>query len=187
MIDNPIVRLDGQRLLVIDMRRHHPGAALSFWGVVVMLGVVIAMLLIPSWRQWSEPSGLVVPLMTFAVGTVLLMIGGRPRLREVMLAEVALEDRQLTVWPAASSLLEGKARRLWLDEIDTLLYGLTRFPLEREGGVEVEAYTVCLRLFDGAIIPVVEATVDKKVALDVASALSRALEIPVEQVGIGMA
>ncbi len=154
--------------------------------MVLMGGTFLMMMLVPSWRDFAEPVNMVVPLMTFAFGAILLAVGGRPTRREISLARVTPQDARLHIYPQASSMMEGQTRSVWFDEVEAIWFGMTRFELEQGSEVKVEAYTACVKLWDGSVIPVVEASLDKKVVFDVAAIVSQSVGAPLEQVGLGV-
>ena len=187
MIEEPTTRPEGSTTLIFDHRTATSGQRLRFWGAFLIGATALMTVAVPRWRSFDEPIDLIVPLVTVAVGSILILLGGRPTRLEVPLARLMPQDGLMRVYASASEVLEGQDRDIWMDEIREVLFGLTRFPLNpARPEITVEAFTVCLLLYDGSIVPVVEATGDKLVAFNLANAMGESLGVPMSQTGLGV-
>ena len=185
MIENPHTTVRDGSLLVLDDRTHHPRANMRFWGGVLIALALVSMVIFPEFRG-TDPVHLMVPAVTASVGTTLLLLAGRAKREQVPLAELHPERGLLQILPAASSQFADLQRQIWFGEIHDVLFGMTRFPARQGSSIMVEAFSVCVRLYDGSILPVVEATPDKGPAFVVAQQLSEALGVPIHQTGLGL-
>ncbi|MEL6182719.1 MAG: hypothetical protein AAFS10_27425 [Myxococcota bacterium] len=185
MIENPTTAVRQGTLLVYDNRTHHPRANMHFWGGVLIAVAIMSMVIFPEFRS-TDPTQLMVPAVTASVGTALLLFAGRSRQQPIPLAELRPEQGLLQILPAASSQFSDIQRQIWLSEIHDVLFGMTRFPMNQGSPVTIEAFSVCVRLYDGSILPVVEATPRKGPAFLVAQELSEALGVPIHQTGLGL-
>jgi hypothetical protein len=82
--------------------------------------------------------------------------------------------------------MDGKSRTIWLDEIAAVVFAMTRYQVGRRQEVTMEAFTLCLRLFDGSILPVVEASPRKRELFLLAEEIAAAAQAPLEQAGLGV-
>ncbi len=185
MIDQPVVELHGDRAVVLDRRVHHPGAKTRFWGGLLIALAILGCILVPSVRNFDEPIDILVPLVTAVAGAVMLLVSGKPSTRDVSLAEIQLEDSVIHVTGNAAKVMPPQGRNILVDEVENIIFGMTRYPLENDKRVRIEAFTVCLSLFDGSIVPVVEATTEKVAAYRVAKFLSESLRLGIIQTGAG--
>jgi hypothetical protein len=187
LIDQPILRQEGETTLLLDKRLLCNGQRVKFWGLVILGASVLMTIIMPSWRSFDDPSEAWVPIMTLAVGAMMVLLGGRPGFREVPLCRLMPAEGIFRVYPYSSVAIGGAGRDIWLDEIKDLLFGLVRYPLDpKKPEVTVEAFTLCLRLYDGSVVPVVEATPDKLVAYQIGQVLSQSIQVPLFQTGLGI-
>ena len=187
MIDKPTIRADGDSTLLVDLRTLAIGQRLRFWGMLLIGGSVLMTIMVPSWRNFDEPLDAFIPLLTVAAGAVFILLGGRPGVTEVPLARLMPLDGLVRIYSNASPVLEGRDRDIWTDEVREILFGLVRYPRDlARPEVTVEAFTVCLNLYDGSIVPLVEAAPDKLVTFNIARAIGAALDVPVSQTGLGI-
>lgn len=188
MIHRPQLLTDPSRRahLVIDQRSDSRGNALRFWGGLAIAAALAIFVLRPQLHDVSDPWGLAMVVGVAAVGAVMIAAAGRPKTSRVNLAEVRLDEGVVEIFPEASTEFTDLRRTVWFEEVAYVVFGLTRFPLHSgKGAPRVEAFTVCLHLFDKSVIPVIEATTDKSNGFLIARQLSEALGVPIEQAGIG--
>jgi len=185
MIENPQTAVRDGALVVLDNRTHHPRSNMRFWGGVLIALAVVSMLVFPEFRG-TDPTHLMVPAVTASVGTTLLLLAGRAKQQRVPLAELHPERGLLQIHPAASTQFADLQRHIWFGEIHDVLFGMTRFPASEGSSIMIEAFSVCVRLYDGSILPVVEATPDKGPAFVIARELSETLGVPIHQTGLGL-
>lgn len=189
MIEQPSISHDPatHTWSVIDDRADKTGSGLRFWGGVAIAVAAIFYFISPNVRGVGDMWGLVMVLSVAAVGAIMIAVAGRPRRKRVKLAEVRVEAGIVAIFPEASSQFEGLRRDIWFQEIGAVVFGMTRFPLEeRRAAPNVEAFSVCLRLFDASIVPLIEATTDKSQGFLVARQVAETIGVPIEQTGLGI-
>ncbi len=185
LVDEPIFESDDTQLTVYARVQSGVRRQLLFWGLMCIVGTAVAMILVPGLRNFYQPMDVVVPAIAVLTGVGLIIAAGRPNPQLVVLAQVDREEGTIRVTGDAAPIMEGKSRTVWLDEVASIVFGLTRYEFEDKKGVSVEAFTVCLRLFDGSVLPVVEASPLKQELFEVAKALSAVSQAPIEQAGLG--
>lgn len=184
MIHKPVILPGPGSLTVADHRHDQPRERLRFWGMVLLGLAFLSVLMVPQFRS-TDPQALLVPGLTAALGAVFWVLAGRAEEKRVPLAHVSATEGLVRILPTASSQFQDVSREVWFDEVEDVLFGMTLFPVSPGSDVRVEAFTVCLRLFDGTILPVVEASLDKAAPFHVATVLSETLGVPVHQTGLG--
>jgi hypothetical protein len=185
LVDDPIFESNDTELSVYARQKSGVRRKLVFWGLMCIVGTAVAMLLVPSLRNFYEPMDVVVPAIAVLTGVGLLVAAGRPNPSLVLLAHVDREEGTIRVTGDTAPVMQGQERVVWHDEIASIVFGLTRYEFEHKKGVTVEAFTVCLRLFDGSVLPIVEASPLKQELFEVAKALSAVCHAPIEQAGLG--
>lgn len=185
LVDDPILETTESALTVSARQQSSVRRKLLFWGLFCIGGTAVAMLLVPSLRNFYEPMDIVVPGLALLVGVALLLAAARTTSTLVELARVNLQEGTVVITGDVAPIMQGQSRRIWMDEIASVIFGMTRYEVESRKGVTVEAFTVCLRLFDGSILPVVEASPLKQELFEVAKALSAVCHAPIEQAGLG--
>jgi hypothetical protein len=184
-IERPVWVGSMQEARLVDRRSHHPGQRWRFWGGLLMALSVASFLFVPSLRRFDDLGEVALALGTAAVGAGVMLFAGKPTVREVELALVEPDEGWMEIRPAASSVLP-QGRALRFEEVRHVVFGMTRHPMELERPqIKVEAFTVCLELHDGAVLPVVEACPEKLTAYQVATFLSQTLRAPLLQAGLG--
>ncbi len=187
MIEQPTISHDEGTILILDHRFDRSGQRLRFWGGVLIGGALLLTFLVPSWRRFDDPIDLVIPLSTVVIGSILIMLAGRPTARQIPLGRVMPQDGLVRVYAAASRVMGGRDRDIWIDEVESVLFGMTRYPMdEARPEVKVEAFTLCLTLYDGSVVPLIEASPDKGASYAVALAVGESLGVPVIQAGLGV-
>lgn len=187
MIHNPRIITDAARRSwrITEQRQEARGNALRFWGALAIAAAAAIFLLRPSLHGVSDMWGFALVVATAAVGAIMIAAAGRPQTREIHLAEIRPDDSLVEIFPEASSEFDGLRRTIWFEEIAHIVFGMTRFPLHSgKNAPRVEAFTVCLHLFDGSVVPVVEATTDKNNGFLVARQLSESLGVPIQDAGL---
>ncbi len=172
---------------VVDHRPHHPGQRVGFWGGLLMALSAVACIMIPGVRRFEDMTGVILVLSVAAVGAVMLLLSGRPTIETIPLASLDLDHGRMKIYQEASSVIPPEGRELWFDEVRHVVFGMTRYPMdERKPDIRVEAFTVCLEMMDGAVLPVIEASPEKLASYKVATWLSEATRAPVLQAGLGV-
>ena len=156
-----------------------------FWGIVLIGVALFSLIVFPEHRS-TDPASLMLPLLTAATGTVLLVTAGKGSIEPVALAHIDSKAGTLEVFARASTLLEGENREVWIDEIHDVLFGMTLWPSGKETRIKSRAFSVCVRLYNGNIIPIIEATTREEAAFRIARTLSEVAEVPVHQTGMGV-
>ena len=74
-----------------------------------------------------------------------------------------------------------------VDDVDELLFAMRDAPMypDNPKSITVHAFALYIRVFDGDLIPVVEACVDKDRTFKVATFLAEAFDVGIKQVGKG--
>jgi len=189
MIEQPRISHDPAQhtLSIVDDRADRRGSALRFWGGVAIAVAAVIYFVNPNVRGVGDGAELILVLATAAVGAVMIAFAGRPKRLTVKLAEARVEDARIQIFPAASSQFKGLQRDIWFEEIGAVVFGMTRFPRdEGRNAPLVEAFSVCLRLFDGSVVPLIEATTDKSQGFLVARQIAETVGVPIEQTGLGV-
>ena len=185
MIEAPTINYQsGHSLTILDHRLHHPMGRWRFWGGLLIALAVLGMILFPEQRS-TEPAALLLPVITAATGTVLLVAAGKGEVKAVALAHLDHNVGVLEVFSSASSLLEGQDLEIWLEEIQDVLFGMTLWHRETNARDKSRAFSVCVRLYNGSIIPIIEATAGAEVAFRIARTLSDNVGVPIHQTGMG--
>lgn len=184
--ENPEIRPWASGALVVDRRQDHAGQRWRFWGGVLMGLAAVIVIAVPALRRFEDTAGMVMVLAVAALGAGLIMLGGKPQERVVELARLDTDRGVVHILPEAALVYQGQGRQVHFDEVKHIVFGMTRYPLDMERpDIKVEAFTVCLELFDGAVLPVVEASSDKMHSHQIATFLSQALRAPVLPAGLG--
>ena len=156
-----------------------------FWGLTC-LGVTAACLaLVPSLRNFYELSHVIPVATAILVGVVLLASAGRPKPELITLARFDLDQGMVLIHGHVAPQMDGEPRTVWLDEISSIVFGMTRHPVGNRPGVTMEAFTLCLHLFDGSVVPIVEASPKKLELYQIGKTLSELTHAPLQQAGLG--
>ncbi len=188
MIHNPRIITDAQRRAwrITEHRKETRGNALRFWGGLAIAAAAALFIIQPRLHGVGDAWGFAFVVALAATGAVMIAAGGRPATLEIQLAEIRPDDGQIEIFPEASTEFDDLRRTIWFEEIAHVVFGMTRFPLHKgKGAPRVEAFTVCLHLFDGSVVPVVEATTDKNNGFLVARQLSESIGVPIQEAGLG--
>ncbi len=118
--------------------------------------------------------------LALVVGLLLVRFGRRSTMEERVVATVDLVDRRLELLGEAASQVD-------LDEVQEIVFGLSRYPLSGDrGAVKVQAASVLVRIGDDRLVTVVNACTDKDATYGVARFLSGVTGLAVKQVGVGV-
>jgi hypothetical protein len=186
MNDKPSVQESSDGWVVVDHRKVHPGARMGFWGGLMMGGSSVSCLAVPVLRRFEDMGWTLLVVATFALGAMLLVAGGKPEEKIVELAHLDADHAEIHVRAEASALMPAGGRAVGFDEVRSVVFGATRFPPDlAKPEIKVEAFTVCLELYDGSVLPVVEASPQRVESFQVARFLSHATGAPMLQAGLG--
>lgn len=185
LIFRPMVQRAGaQRFIIAGKKDDDSVIPWGFWGGIfaVAVGAVVFAYegVTGLWAIWD----MLGALAAIAVGLLLMRFGSRSSLTDEPCAEVDLTARTLRL---LSSTEEMALPQISLDDIDEIVFGMTRYPVSRErDAVKVEAYSLLVRHASDTLLPVVEVSPDKELLYGVARFLSRVTGLDITQVGRGI-
>ena len=130
-----------------------------------------------------------LPSMAIGMGVFGVLIVVRAPLRRVreLLLDLDL-SAGLFHGPIRSTNGSGTGFVEWeVSEVDELLFAMREVPLEGvyPKGVTVDGFALYVRLFDGTLVPAIEACFDHDRTFKVARFLSEAFDVGIKQVGKG--
>lgn len=188
VIDEPVALEPKPRtLLILDKRSREQGRPLHLLGIALLVVLVAAVTVLSGRGVFHDYGAMTLAFAVAAVG-VLLIVRGRPR---KSVAEVPLlwMDSNLGLLrvrehPEQQALTESS--NIAFEQVREVLYASRSFrlPGAREAG-RVDGAAVFLRLWDGAVWPVIPATLSKRESYNIALGIAQRVGVGVKQVGAG--
>lgn len=187
LIYEPELRQRGDEVDVLGMCDDLSALPWGMWlgvaALVVMAGFVATR---GAGAVFFSLRDMLIALALLGVGIAAFRYGPSGRQRRVTLATIDLAREQLA-WPTSS----GGAAQLVLDfaEIAEVVFAMIYFPVSPSRPDErIHVFTVLVRQGDedGELVPVIEATPDKRASWAIAQQLARVLGVPLAQVGEGV-
>lgn len=188
VIEQPVVLEPKPRTLVLIDRRHREHG--RPWHVlgIGMLILLVGMLTILSGRGLSRDFGAMTVVFAVAAVAIVLIVRGRPKrtLHEIPLAWLDSNLRLLRVREHPEQEELTTSSNIAFDEVREVLYAQRRFqvPGAREDG-RVDGAALFLRLWDGAVWPLIPATLARQDAYTIALGIAQRIGVGVKQVGAG--
>lgn len=169
---------------IIGYRDNENVVPWGFWGGLLAVAVGAVVLawegLTGLWAFWD----LIGALAAVAVGLLMMRFGARTSLTEEPCAEVNVQTRRLRLLTSGE---EVALPDVSLDDLEEIVFGMTRYPVSRDrGAVKVEAFSLLVRHNSNTLIPIVEASPDKDELFGVARFLAGTTGLRVTQVGRGV-
>ena len=176
-------------LVVRDVRTREEGRAWHVLGMALLVVEAMALTVLSGRGLFRDFGAMTVAFFVAALG-FLLVVKGRPRTSttEVPLLWVnsALELLRVREHPEQEDLRTSS--NIAFDSVDEVLYAQRdfRLPGSRSAG-RVDGAAVFLRLRDGAVWPIIPATLAKRETYNIALGIAQRLGVGVKQVGLGWA
>lgn len=186
VIERPIaVEPKPRTLLILDQRTIEQGRPWHVLGTsMILVGIVFLTLM--SGRGIMRDFGVMTGVFAYAAVSVLLVFRGRPRrfMREIPLLWLSSTLGVVRVREHPDQDILTTSSNIDFDDVDEVLFAQRKF---RPGSsrAEVAGAAVFLRLFDGAVWPVIPATLATREAYNIALGLAQRIGVGVKQVGTG--
>jgi hypothetical protein len=186
VIERPIaVEPKPRTLLILDQRTIEEGRPWHILGTsMILVGIVFITLM--SGRGIMRDFSVMTGVFAYSAFAVLLVFRGRPRrfLREIPLLWLSSTLGIVRVREHPDQDILTTSSNIDFDDIDEVLFAQRKFrPLGSRA--EVAGAAVFLRLFDGAVWPVIPATLATREAYNIALGLAQRIGVGVKQVGTG--
>ncbi len=188
VIQRPIaIEPQPRTLVILDHRGTEHGFPWHSVGWAILLVSVVAATLL-SGRGLFRDLGAMTLGFAIVAFAVLLIVRARPKLvySEVPLLWVNSTMGILRVREHPDQVELTTSSNIAFDEVREVLFSQRdfRFPGVRRGG-EVSGAAVFLRLWDGAVWPIIPATLEKRDAYNIALGVAQRVGVGVKQVGAG--
>ncbi len=172
----------GQRLEIWGRRENSALFAWGFWGGVVAVAAVVALVLAYS-SPARVPASTVVPLLAAIIGgAVVYRLGRRSNLEERLLFEMDATHQVLS-WPTTE---QGTLVALAFDDVESITFESIRFAVPgSKANTHIDAVAVKIIDDQGRELPVVEASTSKAEAHRVARVMAQVLGLELDYVGTG--
>jgi hypothetical protein len=188
VIDRPIaVEPKPRTLLILDQRTIEHGRPWHVFGTAMLL-VGVVFLTLMSGRGIMRDFGVMTGVFAYFAVTVLLIFRFRPKrmLREVPLLWLSGTLGIVRVREHPDQEILTTSSNIDFDDVHEVLFAQRMFH-PRGTRAEVSGAAVFLRLFDGAVWPVIPATLATREAYNIALGLAQRIGVGVKQVGKGWA
>ena len=172
----------GSRVEIWGHRENSSLFAWGFWGGVLAVGAVVALVLAYS-SPFRVPASTVVPLLaTIIAGAVAYRLGPTSNLQERLLLEIDARH-QVISWPTASSTT---VVALAFEDVKAVAFEKIRFAVPgSRANTHIDAAAVYLVDHEDRKLPVIEASTTQAEAHKVARLLAHLLKQELDYVGTG--
>lgn len=187
-IESPIaIEPKPRTLLILDRREREEGRPWHVLGMALLV-VLVAALTVMAGRGAFRDYGAMTLAFAFAAVGVLLIVKGRPRRTgfEVPLLWMDSNLALLRVREHPEQEELTTSSNIAYEDVREVLFAqrLFRLPGARESA-RVDGAAVFVRLWDGAVWPLIPATLAKREAYNIALGVAQRLNVGVKQVGSG--
>lgn len=188
VIESPIaVEPKPRTLVILDRRQQEKGRPWHILGMALLV-LLVAALTILSGRGFFRELGAMTAVFAVAALSVGLIIKGRPRTVRfevpLLWMDSSLGLFRLREHPEQETL--NSSSNLSFDEAREVLFAQRSFRLPgARDAARVDGAAVFIRLWDGAVWPVIPATLAKREAYNIALGIAQRLRVGVKQVGAG--